>query len=180
MKKLNKTSIWGIVVMAMVIVYNINVFATTSVGEKKVISHHQYRNCLENDKKKELSLSESLKTFNLAFKNGDVAILKNMITDIYVHTNGSSKAIHKKDWITYLIKRKEELDKGDLVVNSYEMKEVEFIPYNNDLAIITGKIVTNFTKFGKTTSKQYRVTHVWVKENGIWKRTAFQDHRIKN
>ena len=71
------------------------------------------------------SLETALTEFNAAFQNGDVAKLSSMITDEYIHTNGTVKAIDKTTWLNYLTKRSKELSNGKLTVSSYKMEEKE-------------------------------------------------------
>ncbi|WP_062058273.1 nuclear transport factor 2 family protein [Aquimarina longa] len=125
----------------------------------------------------ETTLLNTISVFNKAFKEGDVTKLESMITDNYIHTNGSSKSIGKTMWLAYLKKRKKTIRNGDLVVNAYEMKEMQSELYDN-FAIITAKIMTTITKGGTVEENQYRVSHVWVKENNVWKRAAFHDTNI--
>lgn len=123
-------------------------------------------------------LLEAINTFNTAFKNGDVARLESMITDNYQHTNGTSKSIGKESWLNYLHKRKQDLEAGNLVVNAYEMDQMEVELYE-DMAIVTARVNTKSTLDGETRENEFRVTNVWVLEDGKWKRAGFHDGKIK-
>lgn len=123
-------------------------------------------------------LMEAVNKFNKAFAEGDVAIISSMITEEYLHTNGISKSIGKESWLNYFRKRKQDIDAGKLKVNHYEMDEVEVAIYGES-AIVTAKVLVSMEKEGVVTDNEYRVTHLWVKENGIWKRAGFHDGIIK-
>ena len=124
------------------------------------------------------ALRERIDQFNTAFKNGDVKVLESMITDNYLHTNSNSKAIRKKDWVAYLHKRKKELASGELEVNNYKMEETE-IELFDDVAIVTGKISFSSKRAEEQKENVIRITNIWVKEEGLWKRAGFHDTRIK-
>ncbi|GAA4276176.1 nuclear transport factor 2 family protein [Aquimarina mytili] len=126
----------------------------------------------------ENTLWKKIQEFNLAFKQGNVEILSAMITENYMHTNSTSKPIDKNTWISYLSKRKKEIESGNLVVHSYEMKEREMQLYD-DMAIVSAKISTSSTSNGNRTQNEYRVTNIWIKEENTWKRAGFHDGKIK-
>lgn len=130
-----------------------------------------------NSSDEEKILLKSVEEFNLAFKEGNIEQLETLITENYVHTNGNSKSINKTTWLAYLEKRKLEIDNGNLVINSYAIEEVE-IELRDDMAIVTGKIVTSSTKSGEYQENEYRITNVWIKEEGNWKRAGFHDGKI--
>ena len=117
--------------------------------------------------------------FNEAFRDGNVELLRVMVSDGYLHTNGDSKAIGKAAWLRYLEKRKTEIDKGLLIVTKYDLSEVKFEIYN-DMAVVTGKIDISETYLDENRNYGYRITNIWVKEEGIWKRAAFHDGRIQS
>ena len=130
----------------------------------------------EDNAQKEL-LMETVKTFNTAFNEGNIEVLIPMITNYYVHTNSNSKSIGKEDWLAYLAKRKKQLESGELVIKNYEMDEIDVKMYEN-MAILTGKISFLSISGGMEKQNAYRVTNVWVLEDGRWKRAGFHDTRI--
>ena len=123
-------------------------------------------------------LLQRVEEFNIAFRDGEIEKLKSMITNNYLHTNSNSKSIRKKDWLAYLEKRKRELITGSLIVNHYEMNETEVEIYD-DMAIVTAKISFSTIRFEEQKENEFRITNVWVKEEGVWKRGGFHDTRIK-
>jgi len=137
----------------------------------------------ENNQKLNLSaekekLIERVEDFNTAFKDGEIEELEAMITNNYLHTNSSSKSIRKNEWFSYLKKRKKELTSGNLTVNNYEMSETEVEIYN-DMAIVTAKISFSTIKSDEQKENEFRITTIWVNDEGIWKRAGFHDTRIK-
>ncbi|TAI49156.1 nuclear transport factor 2 family protein [Flagellimonas allohymeniacidonis] len=130
-----------------------------------------------NDQNEEEVLLLALQKFNTAFADGDVTTLSSMITDKYLHTNATSKAIQKENWLSYLQKREVEITSGLIETLNYEMDEVALTFYG-DAALVTARIKTEVRKNDSISTSQYRVTHLWVKENGQWKRAGFHDTRI--
>ncbi|MGB5820669.1 MAG: nuclear transport factor 2 family protein, partial [Saonia sp.] len=125
----------------------------------------------------EKMILERVEELNDAFKEGDVEKLKSMVTEDYWHTNGSSAPIGKSDWLAYLKNRSEEIKNGDLTVNSYDMEEARVKIYGTT-AMVTAKIIVSTSKSGERRENEFRTTHLWIKENGNWKRAGFHDGKI--
>jgi len=122
-------------------------------------------------------LLNTIDQFNNAFERGDTAALESMISENYVHTNGASAPIGKKEWVRYLRKRESEITSGTLNIIAYTMDEIE-IKFYDPVAIVTGKIRVQSKKEGTIQTNTYRVTHVWVYKGGTWKRAGFHDGKI--
>ena len=123
-------------------------------------------------------LLNTIKKFNRAFQEGNNAVLESMVTENYLHTNGNSKSIGKKDWFNYLSKRENEIKSENLEVIEYKLDEMEMEFYGN-MAIVTGKIVVSNKRKGEIQENEYRITNIWVNESGNWKRAGFHDGKIK-
>lgn len=129
----------------------------------------------QNDKERLLS---TLEDFNTAFQQGDVAALHSMVTENYVHTNGSSKAIGKTTWFNYLDKRATAIASGKLKVIDYKMEDIA-IQFHGAIALVTGKVLVTTMEKEELTKNAYRITNIWVNENGQWKRAGFHDGKIQ-
>ena len=123
-------------------------------------------------------LMESVSAFNKAFKDADLSLLDSMTTDNYLHSNGNSRAIGKKDWLSYMTGRKASLEVGDLKVDDYTMSEIR-VEMHSNTAILTAKISVSGIKDGQSFDNAYRVSNLWVYENNTWKRAGFHDGKIK-
>ena len=123
-------------------------------------------------------LQEKLDEFNTAFKYCDIDKLTSLTTENYLHTNGSSRPINKAIWLDYLNNRKKEIESGELKISRYEMQDTQIEIYNN-IGIITAKIIVESIQSGVNRLNEYRVTNIWIKEDGIWKRAGFHDGEIK-
>ena len=124
------------------------------------------------------ALLGTIEKFNKAFQAGNVELIESLVTDNYVHTNGNSKAIGKKDWFNYLNKREKEIKSGNLEVVEYKMEEIE-VEFHNTIAIVTGKVLVSSKVKGEIKKNEYRITNIWVNINGNWKRAGFHDGKIK-
>ena len=127
---------------------------------------------------KRKDLEKSIKAFNTAFAEGNLAILDSMTTTNYLHTNSSSKVIGKTDWFNYLEKRSARLESGEITVLGYELDQTK-IEYHGPSAIVTGRVTVVVQDNLGTKENQYRVTNIWVFENGSWKRAGFHDGKIQ-
>ncbi len=129
----------------------------------------------EKDKEE---LSAAIARFNKAFQEGNNTVLEAMVTENYMHTNGNSKSIGKTDWFNYLKKRKNEIRSGNLEVIQYELDEMK-MEFHGNMAIVTGKIRVSNKKKEEIHKNEFRITNIWVNENGTWKRAGFHDGKIK-
>lgn len=125
-----------------------------------------------------LQLLETMEAFNTAFQQGNVAALRSMVTENYVHTNSTSKAIGKTDWFGYLTKREAAITSGALEVLEYQMEDVE-IQFHGTTALVTGKVRVTSKEGEDIRQNEYRITNIWVLEAGQWKRAGFHDGKIK-
>lgn len=123
-------------------------------------------------------LITAIDRFNEAFANSEISVLESMITNNYSHTNGTYEAIDKEKWFQYLKNRSKEIEAGILKVQSYKMNDLQ-IKYYDNAAIATAKVVTSVIKNEGLSKNEYRVTNIWVYENGSWKRAGFHDGKIK-
>lgn len=129
-----------------------------------------------NNENQELShtLNQAIDDFNSAFEKGDVFTLDQMITEGYLHTNNSWKAFGRDQWLGYMKDRSEKIKTDSLRVTNYQFTERQIQIYMNT-AVVTGLVTSEGIEMGQPFSKKFRVSNVWVYENGSWKRGAFHD-----
>nr|WP_298794055.1 nuclear transport factor 2 family protein [uncultured Allomuricauda sp.] len=138
--------------------------------------------CLANCQTKRSSepekLAISIEKFNTAFAEGNLEVLYAMTTENYLHTNSSSRVIGKTDWFNYLKKRNKDLKSGAIEVLEYQLDETK-IEHHDNTAIVTGKVRVVIQDSTGTKISQYRITNIWVYEDGTWKRAGFHDGRME-
>lgn len=124
-------------------------------------------------------LREAIDAFNRAFAEADTSQLKTMLTEDYQHSNSYYEAIGKNTWLEYVGQRKADLDSGEMELLNYALDQ-EQIQVIGNTGILSGRIRVESRLGTDTTEAAYRITNVWIKEEGKWKRAAFHDGRIKN
>lgn len=123
-------------------------------------------------------VKQAIEKFNAAFLKADVDQLTSMLTNQYIHSNSGSAIITKTSWLNYIKKRRKQLDSRQLRVNSYDMSELVIKTYANS-AVANGLVVVKGIRNKKPFQSKIRFTHLWIKENGVWKRAAFHDSKLK-
>ncbi|MCB0588425.1 MAG: nuclear transport factor 2 family protein [Phaeodactylibacter sp.] len=124
------------------------------------------------------SLHQALDAFNAAYARADAASLGRMLTTGYLHTNGANPALDKEEWLNYVAGRKKALNAGELVIDNYALLESRVRLYGK-AAVVAGKVRINGLDGGGPFESEFRVTQLWVFEEGGWKRAAFHDGRLK-
>lgn len=126
----------------------------------------------------EQELRQTVAAFNAAFKSGERALIEPYIAKEYLHSNGTNKAINRTTWLNYIAKREQQIKNGEVVITDYQMTEQQILLYDN-YGIVTGRVEVAGKNEEGDFKNTYRVTNVWVKENGQWKRTGFHDGKIQ-
>lgn len=124
------------------------------------------------------SLTSTIKLFDAAYRNCNIDSLSAMVTKSYERTEGSATPLQKDAWLNYLNFRKKEIGDGTLVVQRYETQNPS-IDYYDDVAVVTGTVISEAMHEGSHEEITYRVTEVWAREGSVWKQAAYQDVRIR-
>ncbi len=124
------------------------------------------------------NLLNALEAFNTAFAKSDLQKLDSMTTENYLHTNSSSQVITKNRWFNYLRKRDSAIKSGQLQVLSYSLEDEKVELFQNS-AIVTGKVKTTIKDSSGIKKNQYRITNIWILDQGEWKRAGFHDGKTK-
>ena len=129
----------------------------------------------EPDSLHRLELERALGAFSAAFLRADAETLDTLLTDDYIHTNGGTGGVLDKErWLEYIRTRHSELASGRLRVDRYESSEVT-IRWHGDAAVVSSKVVSEGSRDGKPFATRLRVSQVWVRSDGQWRRAAFHD-----
>jgi len=140
--------------------------------------------CQQNNKVRDAQdptadqLRETLKAFNNAFATSDLATLDSLTTQNYLHTNSSSQVIGKSAWFNYLKKRDGNVKSGTVEVLEYVLEDPK-IEMHHKMAIVTGKVKVVTKDSLGLHRNAYRVTNIWIHDEGKWKRAGFHDGKIK-
>ena len=113
--------------------------------------------------------------FGQAFLKADVEVLESLLTSEYIHVNGSSGNVSKRnEWLNWIESRRTELESGQLIISEYDTKDVVVKIYEN-VAIVTGTVYSSGNHNGEPFTSHVRFTNTWVLINGEWYRAAFHD-----
>jgi ketosteroid isomerase-like protein len=133
-----------------------------------------YFKLFESDIVPERDLRTRISAFDAAFVRGDVDMLDEMLTERYRHTNAGSMPLTKSQWLGWIASRRSRMDEGRLKYDRYATEELDVV-MTGDRAIVTGRNRAVGTKEGEEFTVDIRFTHVWVRNEGKWKRAAFHD-----
>lgn len=123
-------------------------------------------------------IRERVADFDEAFRTGDVTALDDMISENYLHTNPSGNVISRENWLSWNRSRAEELNSGVLTVESYETSELDIRIVSFNTALVSGINEANGVRNGEPFQTKVRFSHVWILEDGNWKRAVFHDSYI--
>jgi len=126
----------------------------------------------------EEDVREAVRTFGRAFVEADVPVVRSMLTEDYVHVNGGSgNVIDRERWLAWIASRRVELDRGDLVIDTYRVDEVK-VEMHGETAIVTGVVHSTGRRRSEAFTSRIRFTNVWTEQDGVWRRAAFHDSRL--
>ncbi|TMC94638.1 MAG: nuclear transport factor 2 family protein [Chloroflexi bacterium] len=93
--------------------------------------------------------------------HGDTAFLERTLTDDFVGIGPLGFMLTKQEWLA-------RHQSGDLKYASFSLDEVKVRVYN-DAAILIGRQVQNGTYRGNSIQGQFRITLVFVQQQGQWR-----------
>ena len=124
-----------------------------------------------------LQVFQALEKFSNAYRDADVAILSEMLTDQYIHSNSGGPIIRKEGWLKWVATRKTAIEGGLLIYEDYQNEDVVVETYS-DAAVVHGINIAKGTENGKPFDKRIAFTHTWIKEGSTWKRASFHDSKV--
>jgi ketosteroid isomerase-like protein len=132
----------------------------------------------EPDTTSRAALHAALRDFSRAFAAADAAVLDTLLAADYLHTNGASgSTLTKAQWLDYIRSRSADLAAGRLELVRYETDEV-VIRWHAETALVSSRVVAEGRQNGTAFTTRLRVTQVWVRSTGRWRRAAFHDSPI--
>ena len=109
-------------------------------------------------------LVQKIEGFTEAWAKSDTVSLAKLLANEYRHTDIWGKILHRQEWLTYAATPRKI---SDIAIN-----DVEIFQYNDNIAIITGKMSYQFGE--EKVTQEIRFTQVWSNNAGQWKRVTFQ------
>jgi hypothetical protein len=126
----------------------------------------------------EVAVRDAFSAFRHAFVTADLPVLRALLTDDYVHTNGrSGEVLDRQQWLGYMTARRTELDQGSLIIDTYLVDDLEVRIQGEaaDSAVVTGVAISSGRRHGAPFESRVRFTNLWVQRDGAWRRAAFHD-----
>jgi uncharacterized protein (TIGR02246 family) len=105
--------------------------------------------------------------YHEALLDADVAKLAKIWTDDYTFTNGRGMFLSKDD-------RLKNIETGATELKSINLTGPKVQFYDDDTAIVTGRVTLEAKFSGQGGSGNYRFMNVWVKRGGRWQMAANQ------
>ncbi|HKF22104.1 MAG TPA: nuclear transport factor 2 family protein [Candidatus Angelobacter sp.] len=107
----------------------------------------------------------------LAILKGNAGWWVENLDDGFTDTDFQGKVRNKSETV--------ELQRSNaLIYDTMNLSERTLHVFNNDTAIVTGKITTEWTYRGQNLSGEFQVTRVWVKRGLVWQLAAQHTTRI--
>jgi ketosteroid isomerase-like protein len=102
---------------------------------------------------------------------GDTSTLEQYLADDYLAVNQTGMVVDKNQTI-------QDIKTGRLKYSSITVKDERVRTYG-DTAIRNVLVTAKLAYDGKNESGDYRVTAVWAKQDGQWKRVSWQSTRVQ-
>ena len=104
-------------------------------------------------------------------RKGDTSVLEQYLADDYLGVNQAGMVVDKNQTI-------QDIKSGKLKYSSITVKDERVRTYG-DTAIRSVLVRAKLAYDGREESSDYRVTAVWAKQNGQWKRVSWQSTRVQ-
>jgi ketosteroid isomerase-like protein len=98
---------------------------------------------------------------------GDTAFLERTLADDFIGIGPLGFMLTKQEWLA-------RHQSGDLKYESFNLDEVKVRVYNDDVAILTGRQAQNGAYRGNSIQAQFRITLVFVQQQGQWRLASLQ------
>ncbi len=124
-------------------------------------------------------LKQSLEIFSKAYAAANVPVLEPLLTNNYIHINGSSgSVIDKQAWINWNKLRQQNIASGKEVIKRYDVQDLKIEMFENT-AFVTGIVLSNGVRNGEPFDTKIRFSNVWIYTKNRWQRASFHDSSIE-
>jgi ketosteroid isomerase-like protein len=98
---------------------------------------------------------------------GDTTFLETTLADDFIGIGPLGFMLTKQEWLA-------RHQSGDLKYESFNLDEIKVRVYNDDAAVLTGRQVQNGAYRGNSIQAQFRITLVFVQQQGHWRLASLQ------
>jgi len=127
----------------------------------------------------EVELRDAVTRFGRAFREARVATLDSLLTDDYVHVDGGSASVlDRTSWLEWVGSRRARIVSGELRYDGYRVGDLR-IHLHGEAAVVTGVVHARGRDGEEPFASVVRVTNLWVRQEGLWRRAAFHDTPLR-
>lgn len=145
----------------------ISVFALDSLGTP-----------LSEEAAREAELRSAVQAFGRAYVEADVSELGHLLTENYVHVNGSTgNVLGREDWLEWVGSRRAAIESGELRVVEYRIEDIQIVSHDTT-AIVVGTVYSSQLTGDVSGTSRVRVSNTWLYRNEKWLRASFHDSPI--
>ncbi len=132
---------------------------------------HAFADSHENGKR--ARLDDRLAAFSAAFQARDAQALDGLLAEHYSHTNNSSQALERADWLETM-RRGAAARASGAASSTMDYSDVK-VRVSRDTAVVTGLVTMKGQRNGEPFGMNIRYTQVWAWDGEDWYRVAFHD-----
>ncbi len=119
---------------------------------------------------------QAIDELNAAVVAGDLKTVASRLGERYFHTSVAGLWDRAECFEKLLIPLSEQIKAGDIKYEVARTEDLHVEMYGGDTAIAVGRFTLKRSNSPRL--NQGRFTHVWVKEDGRWKRAAYHSHEL--
>jgi ketosteroid isomerase-like protein len=121
----------------------------------------------------EQELREKLRAWDEAYRGRDIEALSRILADDFLFTSASGALINKMQYLSATIKA------PDMTLESFVGSEDVKVRLYAEAAVVTSRGAHRGPPLIRDPAARYRLTDVWVKQQGRWQAVASQATRVQ-
>ena len=133
---------------------------------------------LSDEAVREAELRSAVQAFGRAYVEADVSELGLLLTENYVHVNGSTgNVLGREDWLEWVTSRRAQIETGELRILEYRIEDVAIVSHDTT-AIVVGTVYSSQLTGDVSSTSRVRFSNTWLYRNEKWIRASFHDSPI--
>ena len=133
---------------------------------------------LSDEAVREAELRSAVQAFGRAYVEADVSELGLLLTENYVHVNGSTgNVLGREDWLEWVSSRRAQIETGELRILEYRIEDVAIVSHDTT-AIVVGTVYSSQLTGDVSSTTRVRFSNTWLYRNEKWIRASFHDSPI--
>ena len=133
---------------------------------------------LSDEAVREAELRSAVQAFGRAYVEADDSELGLLLTENYVHVNGSTgNVLGREDWLEWVSSRRAQIETGELRILEYRIEDVAIVSHDTT-AIVVGTVYSSQLTGDVSSTSRVRFSNTWLYRNEKWIRASFHDSPI--